>query len=88
VLLELESSPLRRALLPADYRVEMRRLLRATSLTLLIAVALLLAGCGTPAVVKPSANPLPGLTHDVQSARSVAKQLQQAQNAETGATSP
>jgi hypothetical protein len=56
---------------------------------MLLGMALLgLAGCGTPALVKPAANPLPGLTRDVQAARGVAKELQQAQNAESGATAP
>jgi hypothetical protein len=34
--------------------------------------ACLLAGCGTPAVVKPVQDPLPGFKRDIQAAQSVA----------------
>ena len=34
------------------------------------------AGCGTPAVVKPVANPLPGLTRAIQQAKSVIAQTE------------
>jgi hypothetical protein len=53
--------------------------------------ALLLAGCGTPAVIKPTSTPLPGLSHDIQAARNAAAQTQaqaQADAAATGATAP
>lgn len=53
--------------------------------------ALLLAGCGTPAVIKPTSTALPGLTHDIQAARNAATQMQaqaQADAAATGATAP
>jgi hypothetical protein len=59
---------------------------RAAALAAL--TALLLAGCGTPAVVTPAKDPLPGLTHDVQSAKNVAKQLQSAYNADGGTGQP
>jgi len=52
------------------------------------AIALLLTGCGTPAVVTPAKNPLPGLTHDVQAAKNVAKELQSSYNADGGTGQP
>lgn len=63
------------------------RRLAATALAL---APLLAAACGTPAVVKPTATPLPGLTRDVQDARNaVAQSDAQAQSdAAAGATAP
>jgi len=50
----------------------------------------LLAGCGTPAVVKPAATPLPGLARDIRAAQGVvAQSQQQAQGlGSTGVTGP
>lgn len=53
--------------------------------------AALVAGCGTPAVVKPVSAPLSGLGRDVQAARNAAAQTSaqaQADAAATGATMP
>ena len=51
--------------------------------------ALLLAACGTPAVIKPAAAPLPGLSRDIQAARNAVAQTQaRADAAATGATVP
>ena len=52
----------------------------------MVAAALLVAGCGTPAVVKPAPGPLSGLANDVQAARNAAAQTQA--QAATGATLP
>jgi len=54
-------------------------------LGLAAAAAMVLAGCGTPAVVKPVATPLPGFAHDIHAAQSVVSQAQQAAQ-EYGAT--
>ena len=43
----------------------------------LVLGAAALGGCGTPAVVKPAATPLPGLQRDVQAAKNVVTQSQQ-----------
>lgn len=53
-------------------------------------VATALAGCGTPAVVKPASTPLPGFKRDIQAAQNaVAQTAAQAQgDASTGATLP
>jgi hypothetical protein len=67
------------------------RLRRAgTSALLAAAAAVALAGCGTPATVKPVADPLPGFKHDIQAAQNVSNQAQQqAQQYDgTGATLP
>jgi hypothetical protein len=42
-----------------------------------VAGAIILAGCGTPATVKPIAAPLPGLGRAVQSAKNVVAQSEQ-----------
>jgi hypothetical protein len=43
----------------------------------LVLGAAALGGCGTPAVVKPAATPLPGLQHDIQAAQNAVTQSQQ-----------
>jgi hypothetical protein len=60
------------------------------SVATVLAVATILAGCGTPAVIKPSAAPLPGLQNDIHAAQSaVAKAQAQAQSdASTSVSSP
>jgi hypothetical protein len=46
-----------------------------------LAAALAIAGCGTPAVIKPSATPLPGLQRDIHAAQNVvAKTEREAQS--------
>jgi len=68
-----------------------QRLRRAGACALLAAAAAAaLAGCGTPATIKPVANPLPGFKHDIQAAQSVSNQAQQQvqQYDGTGATLP
>ncbi len=57
---------------------------------LAVAACAVLAGCGTPAVVKPMANPLPGLRRDIQAAHRVADQSDQEAQAfgVTGVTAP
>jgi predicted small secreted protein len=62
---------------------------RAAQIALLGATAVLLAGCGAPATVTPTKNPLPalpGLGRDIQAAHGVAKELQAEQNALNGAS--
>jgi hypothetical protein len=62
---------------------------RSAQIALLGATAVLLAGCGAPATVTSSKNPLPalpGLGHDIQAARGVAKEVQAEQKAAIGAT--
>jgi hypothetical protein len=55
-----------------------------------LAAGAILAGCGTPAVIKPSATPLPGLQNDIHAAQSaVARAQAQAQSdASTSVSSP
>jgi uncharacterized lipoprotein YajG len=62
----------------------------AASLATVLAAGAILAGCGTPAVIKPSATPLPGLQNDIHAAQSaVAKAQAQAQSdASTSVASP
>jgi len=60
--------------------------IRRRALLASAAALALLAGCGTPAVIKPSKNPFPGFSHDIQAARNVANELQSDENAETGPT--
>ena len=49
--------------------------------------ALALAGCGTPAVIRPAQNPLPGFKRDIQAAHSaVSAAERQAQEQDPGAT--
>jgi uncharacterized lipoprotein YajG len=59
-----------------------------TQVLLAAAAAAALAGCGTPATVKPVTNPLPGFQHDIQAAQNVSNQAQQQaqQYDATGAT--
>jgi uncharacterized lipoprotein YajG len=59
-------------------------------LVLALAGAALIGGCGTPAVIKPSATPLPGLQRDIRAAQSVvAKTEREAQSdASANASSP
>jgi hypothetical protein len=61
----------------------------ATAVSLTLA-ACALAGCGTPAVVKPVQDPLPGFKRDIQAARNAA--ARSGQEAEdlgaTGVTTP
>ena len=63
---------------------------RLSALALAAALAVALAGCGTPAVVKPVSTPLPGFKRDVQAAQNVVAQSEaQAQSdAATGAMVP
>jgi hypothetical protein len=46
------------------------------ALALALAGAAILGGCGTPAVIKPSATPLPGLKRDIQAALNVVSQTE------------
>ena len=59
----------------------MHRLPRAGAkpvIALVVALgAAALGGCGTPAVVKPVATPLPGFQHDIQAAKNAVTQSQQ-----------
>ena len=63
---------------------------RMCALAITAALAVALAGCGAPAVLKPASTPLPGLQRDVQAARNAVAQAEtQAQGgAATGATLP
>ena len=51
--------------------------LPVTALALVLGAAAL-GGCGTPAVVKPAATPLPGLQRDIQAAQNAVTQSQPA----------
>ena len=62
-----------------------RRALRALALA---ASAAALAGCGTPAVVKPVATPLPGFKHDIQAAQNVVTQSEQSAAALSSSATP
>ncbi len=63
---------------------------RVWAIAIAALVATALAGCGTPAVIKPGATPLPGFKRDIQAAQNAVAQTQaQAQgDANTGATPP
>ncbi len=51
------------------------------ALSLVVAGGTILGGCGTPAVIKPSATPLPGLKQDIRAAQNaVAKTEHEAQS--------
>jgi hypothetical protein len=52
----------------------------------LVVGAAALGGCGTPAVVKPAATPLPGLQRDVQAAKNAVAQSQQQASGSTVTT--
>ena len=80
--------PARRA---SDERVmNVRRVLSAGSRPVaalaLVLCAAALGGCGTPAVVKPTATPLPGLQRDIQAAKNAVAQSQQAYGSTTVTT--
>jgi len=62
-----------------------RRPSRAIAAALAIA-ATALAGCGTPAVIKPGPAPLPGFKRDIQAAQNVVSQSQQQAASYDGAT--
>jgi hypothetical protein len=55
------------------------------SVAALVAAAVSLGGCGTPAVIKPSSTPLPGLERDIHAAQSAVAQTQR--EAQSDATS-
>jgi hypothetical protein len=64
---------------------------RAVGTAVATLAVLALAGCGTPAVIKPASAPLPGLSRDIGAAQAAVQQTQaQAQSdaAATGATTP
>lgn len=55
------------------------RLARARALAalgLVLAGASILGGCGVPAVIKPSATPLPGLQRDIRAAQNAVAQAE------------
>ena len=54
----------------------------------LVLGAAALGGCGTPAVIKPTATPLPGLKHDIQAAQNAVSQSQQQAYGSTTVTVP
>ncbi len=54
----------------------------------LVLGAAVLGGCGTPAVVKPAATPLPGLKHDIQAAQNAVAQSRQQAYGATSVTGP
>jgi hypothetical protein len=47
------------------------------SIAALVAACAILGGCGTPAVIKPSSTPLPGLEHDIHAAQKAVAQTEQ-----------
>ncbi|MGH2850777.1 MAG: hypothetical protein ACRDLP_09195 [Solirubrobacteraceae bacterium] len=59
---------------------------RLRLLVVCAAAAGALSACGTPAVVKPASNPLPGLKSDVQRAQQAVNQVQAPGAPSTGAT--
>ena len=62
-----------------------RRPLAALALALAAAA---LGGCGTPAVVKPAATPLPGFKRVIQAAQGAVTQSQQQAYGSTAVTGP
>ena len=54
-----------------------RRGRAAVTVAALAAACAVLGGCGTPAVIKPSSTPLPGLERDIHSAKNVVAQAEQ-----------
>ena len=54
----------------------------------LVLSAAALGGCGTPAVIKPTATPLPGLKRDIQAAQNAVAQSQQQAYGSTTVTTP
>ncbi len=50
--------------------------------------AVVIGGCGTPAVVKPVATPLPGFKRAIQSAQNAVAQSQQQAYGSTSVTGP
>ena len=48
-----------------------RRARGPAAVVLVLAAGAVIGGCGTPAVIKPSATPLPGLERDIHAAQSV-----------------
>jgi hypothetical protein len=58
------------------------------ALALVLSVAAALGGCGTPAVIKPTATPLPGLKRDIQAAQNAVSQSQQQAYGSTTVTIP
>ena len=63
-----------------------RPILHWTVITALLTA--LLAGCGTPAAVKPVATPLPGIKHDIQAAQNVVTQSEQSAAALSSGSTP
>jgi hypothetical protein len=50
---------------------------RLSMLAVALAGAAVLAGCGTPATVQPTATPLPGFKRDIQAAHNAVAQTEQ-----------
>jgi hypothetical protein len=63
---------------------------RTAAAAALALAALAVAGCGTPAVVKPAHDPLPGFKRDIQAAHSAvsAAERQAQQQDPSAATAP
>jgi uncharacterized lipoprotein YajG len=59
-----------------SHRARRERRGRTAAALALAAGAALLAGCGTPAVVKPAQDPLPGFQRDIHAAQGVVAQSQ------------
>lgn len=59
---------------------------RLALLTATLAGAAALAGCGTPATVKPVATPLPGFKRDIQAAQGAVAQTEQQASSAAAAT--
>jgi len=72
----------------AAHRRRARRAVLAAAALALSAVGL--AACGTPAVIKPAQNPLPGFSRDIDAAQhAVAQSEREAQDfGSTGVTAP
>lgn len=57
-------------------RLRSTRARSLTALALLVAGCAIFGGCGTPAVVTPTATPLPGFKRDIQAAHNVVAQTE------------
>jgi hypothetical protein len=67
-------------------RARLHRLQRIAGPALLVAAALIVGGCGTPAVVRAPSAPLSGLQHDINAAHNaVATTEQQERSAASAA---
>jgi hypothetical protein len=58
------------------------------ALALIVAGSATIGGCGTPAVVKPTATPLPGLARDIHAAQKAVAQTEREAQSDASAGGP